>query len=299
MRLLNRARPVAAALFAAALWCVGVTALARDASPLLERYARLTPELAASPFQRPLLLQAANASAAASNGDVYAVMDHPFGELSAALAAVTHWCDILILPMNVKRCVAAGTAAQPTLRVAVGRKAEQPVKDAFLLEFQFGLRAQQANYLAVELDARDGPMDTRNYRLAFEAAPIDAQHTFVHMSYAYASGLAARMATNLYLSTSGRDKVGFSIVGHDASGPIYVRGVQGVAERNTMRYFLAIEAYLNHLSTPPAEQAEARLRDWFAATERYPRQLREMGEAEYLAMKRRELREQAAASQMG
>ena len=39
---------------------------------------------------------------------------------------------------------------------------------------------------------------------------------------------------------------------------------------------------------------EKSLRDWFAGSERYPRQLHEMGEAEYLAMKRKEyLRQQA------
>lgn len=44
-------------------------------------------------------------------------------------------------------------------------------------------------------------------------------------------------------------------------------------ERNTMRYYLAIEAYLGAYTLPAAEQPERRLRDWFAAVERYPRQL--------------------------
>ncbi len=39
-----------------------------------------------------------------------------------------------------------------------------------------------------------------------------------------------------------------------------------------------------------------RLRDWFAAVERYPRQLHEMGRDEYLSMQRRELARQQAAS---
>jgi hypothetical protein len=56
-----------------------------------------------------------------------------------------------------------------------------------------------------------------------------------------------------------------------------------------MRYYLAIEAYLDSLSAPEGERAEKRLREWFAATERHPQQLREMGQAEYMAMKRREI----------
>jgi hypothetical protein len=84
--------------------------------------------------------------------------------------------------------------------------------------------------------------------------------------------------------------VGFSVIERRPDGqPVYVGGVRGVVERNTMRYYLAIDAYLASLTTPPAQQAEKRLRDWFVATERYALQLHEMDEPDYLAMKRREL----------
>jgi hypothetical protein len=67
-----------------------------------------------------------------------------------------------------------------------------------------------------------------------------------------------------------------------------------VVERNTMRYYLAIEAFLGALAAPPQARFEKRLRDWFAAAERYPRQLHEMEQGEYLDMKRKErLRQQA------
>jgi len=68
--------------------------------------------------------------------------------------------------------------------------------------------------------------------------------------------------------------------------------MRGVVERNTMRYYLAIEAFLGALSAPPQAQLEKRLHDWFAAVERYPRQLHEMDEGAYLDMKRRETRRQ-------
>ena len=55
-----------------------------------------------------------------------------------------------------------------------------------------------------------------------------------------------------------------------------------------MRYYLAIEAFLGAESAPPQERLEKRLRAWFAAIERYPRQLHEMERGEYLVMKRRE-----------
>jgi len=41
----------------------------------------------------------------------------------------------------------------------------------------------------------------------------------------------------------GSDKVGFSIVGQGADGqPTLVGGVRGMLERNTMRYYLAVDA---------------------------------------------------------
>ena len=100
-----------------------------------------------------------------------------------------------------------------------------------------------------------------------------------------------------YLSTAGRDKVGFSITGKGDDGkPVYIDGVRGVVERNTMRYYLAIEAYLGAVSAAPADQSEKRLRDWFNATERYALQLHEVDRDDYLAMKRRELQRQRASA---
>jgi hypothetical protein len=70
--------------------------------------------------------------------------------------------------------------------------------------------------------------------------------------------------------------------------------VRGMVERNTMRYYLAIEAYLGGLSAPPAQQLDKRLQAWFDATEKYPRQLHELDRSDYLDMKRREYRRQQA-----
>jgi hypothetical protein len=92
-----------------------------------------------------------------------------------------------------------------------------------------------------------------------------------------------------YLGTVGRNKVGFTAVGNESGGRRQsVGGMRGVVERNTMRYYLAIEAYLGALGTPAKSRMEKSLGDWFAATERYPRQLHEMERGEYLDMKRKE-----------
>ncbi len=169
-------------------------------------------------------------------------MNHPFGVLEPALQGAAPWCDLLILHLNVKNCGVSGSAPGELLALTLGRKVEQAADDGYRLEFRFRVAAAAQDYLRVQMNADAGPLGTRDYRLAFEAAPLDAARSVVHLSYAYAYGLAARMATQTYLSTLGRGKVGFSVASTGADGkPVYVDGVRGVLERNTMRYYLAIE----------------------------------------------------------
>ncbi len=93
----------------------------------------------------------------------------------------------------------------------------------------------------------------------------------------------------VYLATIGRDKVGFAVAGTRPGGqPVYIGGIRALVERNTMRYYLAIEAFLGAVSAAPQERLDRRLRAWFAAIERYPRQLHEMEQGEYLDMKHKE-----------
>jgi hypothetical protein len=114
--------------------------------------------------------------------------------------------------------------------------------------------------------------------------------------YAYRFGVAARLATKAYLTTVGRDKVGFSIVGRDSAGkPQFVGGTRGAIERNTMRYYLAIEAYLGALSLPTAQQLET-VGGLARRRRTYPRQLRELDRGEYIAMKREQVRRQQQLS---
>ena len=99
---------------------------------------------------------------------------------------------------------------------------------------------------------------------------------------------------NAYLATLGKDKVGFSIESTQANGePNYIQGVRGIVERNTMRYYLAIDAYLATLKEAPETQLEKRLQYWFDSTERYATQLHEVERTEYFSMKSDEARRQS------
>ena len=256
---------------------------ASGAAALHAKFDSLQDKLAHNAYGRPLVLQSTQSSDRLE-GEVYARVDQPYAMVQKGLQGTDNWCGILILHLNVKMC-----HAQPTgLDMALGRKYDQPVDDAYKLHFDYKPVANGADYLRAELTSSDGPLGTKDYRIAVEAAPLDAAHTMLHMSYAYGFGFTARVAMNAYLSTAGSDKVGFSTSGKDGDGkPAYVGGVRGLVERNTMRYYLAIDDYV---AAPAPSQLEQRLNTWFDATERYPRQLHEVDKNDYLVMKREEVK---------
>jgi len=256
---------------------------------LQAKYTELQERLHNNVFHRPLYIDSAQAGDNL-RGDVYALLDHPFSEVSNALKKPDDWCDVMILPFNTKYCRAASDGSgAATLQMRIGRKADQPARDAYPLDFSWRPVAASAEYFETRLDAAQGPFGTRDYRIVVSAVPVDGRRTFVHLSYSYGYGMAGKMAMNAYLATVGASKVGFTVTGRDGNGePVYIGGVRGAIERNAMRYYLAIDAKLAAMHAPPAEQLEKRLEAWFDASERYPRQLHEMDRAAYLAMKRGE-----------
>lgn len=266
---------------------------------LRARYGGLQDQLRHNQFQRPLHLDSGE-TANGVTGGIHALVNYPFATVAKALNSPGHWCDILILHLNTKYCSAATVGQKNLLNVSIGKKHDQPLDEAYRLVFAWRVATQNPDYLQVRLDADEGPLSTRDYRIVLEAIPLDNGRTFIHLSYAYAYGMASRLAMQAYLGTFGRNKVGFTVTGTRADGqPRHIGGMRGVVERNTMRYYLAIEAYLGALSAPPQAQLEKRLHDWFAASEHYPRQLHEVELDDYLDMKRKEYRRQQAALPAG
>jgi hypothetical protein len=276
-----------------ALVCEAASAWA-DAGELRAKYTQLQPDLRSNAFRRPIVIDSAE-TGDMLKGDIYAVLDHPFETLTRALKRPDDWCAIMILPFNTKYChpVQGGDAARLVMRI--GRKADQPVDDAYRLDFTLHPVASSAEYFESRLTSGEGPLGTRDYRITLAAVPLDGNRTFMHLSYSYRYGGMGRFAMQAYLSTVGASKVGFSVVGRDANGqPVYVGGVRGAIERNVMRYYLAIEAHLASLAAPPEQQLDKRIQTWFDSAERYPRQLHEMDRAQYIAMKKVEWERQQA-----
>jgi hypothetical protein len=253
------------------------SAQAQDAVALRARYAALTEQLANNPFGRPLHVES-SASGGAHNGQIYAVVAQPYPIVASALARPEGWCQILTLQVNIKGC-SADQSGQ-ALVAFITRKPRDAIDSAHRIDFRYEPTTKNGDYLNVTLSASSGPMGTHDYQIMLEAAPLDARHTFMHMSYAYTLGAVARMAMNAYLAGTGRDKRGFSVSG----------GERGVVERSAMRYYLAVEAYLETLSATTGQRLEARLRNWYAAISRYPQLHEVVGAEEYVEMKHREAR---------
>jgi len=275
-----------AALGAACLLALPALQARADAGSLKARYGELREELSHNAYGRQMYIDSKEGSNSLQ-GDVYAVVDHPFDQVKGALQDPNAWCDIMLLPFNTKYCHASGS----NLAVRIGRKYNQPVEQAYRIDFAFQPVASSGDYLETRLNAASGPVGTRDYRINLEAVPLDSGKTFMHMSYSYAYGGASKMAMSLYLNTAGADKVGFS-----QSNGQYTGGVRGAIERNAMRYYLAIDSYLDTMSAPEAQRVDKRINAWFTATERYPRQLHEMDRGTYVTMKRAEYERQQTAA---
>jgi len=269
-----------------------------SASALLEKHANLGGALASNAFGRPLVIDSVQTSSRVT-GNAYAVLDAPFSLVSSSFKNPQRLCDLIILHINTKYCRPTLDVSPSVLMVNFGKKTAQALGDTFALEFAMTTSASSANFSQVQLHAEKGPVGTSNYGIELAAVPLPDSaggKTFLHLRYSYGFGLTGRMAMQVYLATAGSSKVGFTqIVQADGGQKSYVGDMRGAVERNTMRYYLAIDAYLLSLSAPQADQQNLRLEKWFDSTEQYPVQLRETDKASYLAMKKDEIKRQQSA----
>jgi len=271
---------------AAALMLAAAATADTDPRALHAHYAASVERLRDSPFGLPLWIASTEADGRLE-GEIRAVVGRSFTEVEA-LTDPTHWCELLTLLPNIRQCRAAADGRQLTLWFA--RRFDEPPADTHPVRFDMRTRALRGEHLEVALQAPKGPLGTSDYRVELGAVPVDKERVFLRMRYGYAYGLSARLAAGGYLTTRGRDKVGFTVVASgDAGAPEYIGGLRGAVERNAMRLYLAIDAYLDALEGPVAQRRDRSLRTWLDAIARFPRQLAEADQSAYLAAKRERL----------
>jgi hypothetical protein len=258
---------------------------------LRETYLRIEPELERNTFGLPLFLESSDRKNAV-NVDVYGIIDHPFTNMREALKVPANWCDIVSLPPNIKACTYRKLSDQWKLTFYSGRQFYQSPEESDQVIYSFQTIEDRPGYLNVSLEADEGPYGTRDHRISFEAVPMDGEKTFVHFRYALKHGSLFRIAGNLYFDTFGRDKIGFTVIGTDSKGdPIYVDGARGGIERNAVRYYFAIQSFMDTKNHPAESRFREKVSRWYDRTTRY-KQLEEMGKRDYLKIKVKERKQQ-------
>lgn len=257
------------------------------AQALLARHAAMQAQLGLSPLGRPLLVESEELPGGL-RGEVFAEVDQPFAQVVQALSRPANWCGMLLLHINNRRCklIPGDGDAPPMVQISVVRRWDLPVDSAFVLDMALRVDSSAPDDLMVQLRSDNGPMGTSEHQVQVEVVPLaGGSRSFLHFSYAYQHNTLARLATQAYLATFGRSKVGFTVVGQGADGPEHIRGLRGLVERNSVRYFLTVQAYLDAMRAPPAQQAQRRLENWYDGSEQFPRQLHEIDKPTYLAIK--------------
>jgi hypothetical protein len=256
-----------------------------DEEALLAKEQAISAKLKNNQFNAPIYLESSE-SHGSLRVDMYGIFNYRFEKVKDALDTPAEWCDITPLHINIKACTYKKQGDQSIVTLYSGRKFYQPPKDAYPLKLTFRDSVMRPDYFDINLTAEEGPLSTKDHRIRVQAVPLDRSRTFLHFSYTYSTGTMGRMAIRSYFSTIGRDKVGFSVV-RKGNKSQYVDGVRGAIERNTVRYYLALETYLDALKYPEGERFEQRLSRWYDLTAKY-KQLKENEKNEYLADKRKE-----------
>jgi len=259
---------------------------------LLDTYHRNMAQLKTNSFGLPLFLESFERDDRV-HVDVYGIFDYPFSGVVNVLKVPANWCDIVSLHPNVKACTYRELPGAWLLTFYIGRKFYQPPEGARQVIYHYRNVDQQQGYLDVILTADVGPFGTKDHRMRFEALPLDGGRTFVHVSYEYSGSVVLRLAEKGYFATLGRGKVGFTVTGADPKGnPVYIGGRRGAIERNAVRYYLAIQSFMNTLRYPEERRFSMRISEWFDLTTRYRRQLSDLDKKDYLTFKTREHKNQ-------
>lgn len=264
-----------------------VSPAARGAA-LLAEHGRLQADLRGSVFGEPLLLTSRPSpeGEARDEGEVVGEVAQPFARVAEVFSSPATVCELLFLHLNVRGCKPGPASGAPSLEISAGPMRES--MPGLVYSLYLVLRTEQVAgaYIDVRFDAAQGPLGTSHIRVQFEAVAVDAGHSFIRLRFAHDASLAARLASRLYLATAGRAKIGFTVLDRAADGqPRYIGGQRGALERNVMRHYLGLLAYTSVNSGTAPERMEARLRAWYAFTERHAPQLHELDLADYLREK--------------
>jgi hypothetical protein len=278
---------VAAALLFSVGSASGVEKPLQGEALLLDIYHKNMGKLEAKSFGLPLFLESIELDDRV-HVDVFGIFDFPFSSVVNVLKVPANWCDIVSLHPNIKACTYREQPNDWLLTFYLGSKAYQPLVDTRHVISHYR-SIDRKGYLDIILNADAGPFGTKDHRMRFEALPLDGVRTFVHVSYAYSDSVALRLMAKIYFATLGRGKVGFTVTGTDGNGnPVYIGGPRGAVERSAVRYYFAIQSFMNTLRYPEESRFSMRTSEWYDLTTRYRKQLFDLDKKDYLTFKAKE-----------
>ena len=264
---------------------------------LRDTYSGISAKLKQNSFGFPLYVESLNQDGR-FDVDVYGIVDHPFSSVLRALESPSNWCDIACLHPNIKACTHRQLSDTWLLTFYSGRKTYQPPEDSRQYTYRYRTIEERQGFVDIVLSSDEGPFGTKDHRMRVEAAQLNEGRTLVHVSYSCRHGFSLRVAEEIYFSTLGRGKVGFTVSGTDSDGnPVYVGGPRGAIERNAVRYYFAIQSFMDTLRYPEEKRFHMMISEWYDLTDRYRKQLYEMDKKDYLTFKTAEHRNQVMLQQ--
>jgi len=229
-----------------------------------------------------------------STGHAYSILEHSYSDIVSLLNSAENWCIAVIVNVNIKTCTYEHeTADLKYLNLYVEDEHYVKPKNAYHIRYRYASFPQIKDYLYVKMDAKEGPYDTGDYLFIVEVIPLEENRSFIHLAYSAHFGLISRILLNTYLATIGRNKFGFTVVDQKKDGsPKYITGIKAIMERNTARYLLAFQSYLETLRISPENRLMTSLYRWHYYTKLFRPQLYELNEADYLSNKQKEFENQ-------
>ncbi len=221
--------------------------------------------------------------------ELYGTTQHPFSRLSDELRSPDNLCHILLLHPNVRGCAYQKINGASVLTVHQVNKFDRPLKDAYIIKYKYQVIAQDSQLLSLLLSADRGPFQTKDHQFSLKAIPLGKDTTLIKIGYSFRYGPGSYLLIKSYFAVWGNRMIGFSKPARQSGpGNVYVRGLRGATERNIVRYYLAIIAYMDTVNDQEDQRFQDRINRWYDLTTRYKKQLYFADKDRYVALKRRD-----------
>ncbi len=269
----------------------GASAASMESEALIQRYIHLTKTTRALTDTLPLYLATVQDNKVL-NVSLFGLIPYSFNKVASELSKPQSYCEFLPLMFNVKGCVVTETSPVTRIKYYVAGKYYTPPIASIRIKSVFRIIESRKDFLQIIMEDDGDSQGTTKYHVLLKIVPMKNQ-TLIYIESLYAPGRLTRMATKTYVSMFARNKPGFTKLKVSGGGETqFITGFPAIIERSIVRSYFALKAYLQNQHVPPARRHEARLQSWYNLNLPHRKQLYELERKQYLAIKRRERKNQ-------